>query len=31
MTCQMLSFKSGKITLRKKLNDKSLGKIPIQI
>ena len=29
-TCQIFSFKSGKINLRKKLNDESLSKIPIQ-
>ena len=29
-SCQILSFKYGKLSLRKKFNDKSLSKIPIQ-
>ena len=30
-TCQALPFKFGKISFRKKINDKSPSKMPIQI
>ena len=30
LTCQILSFKSWKISLRKKINDKNLSKITIE-